>query len=379
MPMATGAPKDLRLLALAGGVWLALACGHTDPFTTSPPVTQQPFDPAPPIRLTYNAGADRFASWLPDGSGILYSAQQVDRPDHDLCLAMLPPDGGTQTRLICDFTRLGRDTTNAIESAVLSPAGQLAFFKSRSDVGDPRPTVSAVAVGTSLDPVTAQEVQRIPYTLPGELPVSGISALRWQTEDRLLYVGGLVTQRVPCENCPILDTIRTGYKITQLDLGVPGSLPAPVPGTDFASGLALSGADEILYTLSGDSRVYRRSLSTGGTGIAFDFGAAGVARDLDVAGGRLAAVVGGRVHFSVDPELGPIQWDSGGVLHVVDLATGEDHTLDPGRRLFRRPALSPGGDRLVAEGSELIIVPVAEAVIDTTVSKATDLFLLAVP
>jgi hypothetical protein len=33
----------------------------------------------------------------------------------------------------------------------------------------------------------------------------------------------------------------------------------------------------------------------------------------------------------------------------------------------------------VAEGSELIIVPVAEAVIDTTVSKATDLFLLAVP
>jgi hypothetical protein len=379
MPMVTGSPKDLRRLALAAGAGLALACGHTDPFTTSAPSTDQPFDPAPPVRLTYNAGADRFASWLPDGSGILYSAQQLGRRDHDLCLAQLPPDGGTQSRLVCDFTRLGGDTTNTIESAVASPAGQLAFFKARGDIGDPRPTVASLAVGSGLDAVSAVEVQRIPYTLPGELPVTGVSALRWQGSDRLLYVGGLVTQRVPCQNCPILDTIRTGYKIASLDLSQPGSAPVPVPGTDFASGLALGGGDEILYTLSGDSRVYRQSLSTGGTAVAFDFGAAGVARDIDVAGGRLAAVVGGRVHFSVDPELGPVQWDSGGVLHVVDLATGDDRTLDPGRRLFRRPALSPAGDRLVAEGSDLIIVPLGEAVIDTTVSKDTDLFLVSVP
>jgi hypothetical protein len=381
--MAAGAPKNLRRLALAAGAGLALACGHTDPFTTSPPTTDQPFDPAPPVRLTFNAGADRFASWLPDGSGILYSAQQVARPDHDICLAQVPPDGGSQIRLDCDFTRLGRDTTNAIESAVASPEGRLAFFKARSDIDDPRPTVASLAVASGLDPVGASEVQPVPYTLPGGRVVSGISALRWQTSGRLAYVGDLVTQRYPCDQkfqvCA-LDTIRTGLTVALLDLGQIGPSPVSVPGTEFASGLALAGGDEILYTLSGDTRVFRQSLSTGGTGVAFDFGPAGVARDIDVVGNRLVAVVGGRVHFSVDPEFGPVQWDSGGVLHLVDLAAATDVSLDPGLRLFRRPALAPDGAAVVAEAYDLIIrqIPMTQLK-DTTVARDSDLYLLHVP
>ena len=73
--MVTGAPKDPCWLALAGGALLVLACGHTEPFSTPPYGTNQPFDPTPPVRLTLNTGPDRGASWLPDGSGILYSAQ----------------------------------------------------------------------------------------------------------------------------------------------------------------------------------------------------------------------------------------------------------------------------------------------------------------
>ncbi len=102
--MVTGVPKDLYHLALAGGALLALACGHTDPFSTPPYGTNQPFDATPPVRVTLNTGPDRGASWLPDESGILYSAGQPNRADSDVCLAELPPDGGTQHRLVCDLT-----------------------------------------------------------------------------------------------------------------------------------------------------------------------------------------------------------------------------------------------------------------------------------
>jgi hypothetical protein len=380
MPMVTGSPKDLRCLALAGGAFLALACGHTDPFTTSPPTSNLPFEPTPPVRLTFNDGADRYPSWLPDGSGILYSSQQLSRPDRDLCLAELPPGGGSQRRLVCDLTRLGRDTTNTIQSAVVGPDGRLAFNKARGDIGDPRPTVEWLAVAPGLDPSTAAEVQRIPYTLPGELPVSGVSSLRWQSPTELIYVGGLATVRTPCQDCTP-DTITTGFKVTLLDLGQAGAGPVALPGTDFASGVARGDTDDQLYfTLSGDSRVYRRTRSSGQTDVAFDFGPAGVARDIAVAGGRLAAVVGGRVHFQVDPLLGPVQFDSGGVLHVVDLGTGGDVALDGGLRLFRRPALAPTGDRVVAEGYAVIITPIPLTPFrDTTVARESDLYLLTAP
>jgi hypothetical protein len=53
--------------------------------------------------------------------------------------------------------------------------------------------------------------------------------------------------------------------------------------------------------------------------------------------------------------------------------------LDPGDRLFRRPALAPAGDRLVAEGYQLITTQVGENPPDTTVSRGSDLFLFTSP
>ena len=78
MPMVTRSPKDLCGLALVGSAILAIACGHTDPFDAPPYGTNQPFDATPPARLTLNTGPDRCASWLPDGSGILYSAPAAE-------------------------------------------------------------------------------------------------------------------------------------------------------------------------------------------------------------------------------------------------------------------------------------------------------------
>ena len=128
---------------------------------------------------------------------------------------------------------------------------------------------------------------------------------------------------IRCERCVEWDTLTTGMDVMWLDLNQPGA-PQRVAGTDFASGVS-AGADEdeIYYTLNGDPRVYRQTLSTGVVTIAHDFGPAGAARDVHVVGNNLVAIVGGRLTYGVDPAFGPTAWDSGGVLHVVDLQSGE--------------------------------------------------------
>ncbi|MEP6686761.1 MAG: hypothetical protein ABJC36_00340 [Gemmatimonadales bacterium] len=382
--MVTGAPKDLRHLALAAGALFVLACGHTDPFSTPPFGRTQPFDPTPPVRLTLNTGPDRGASWLPDGSGIMYSAQQPDRADADVCLAELPPDGGSQRRLVCDLTRADSGLTNAFESPAAAADGRLAFVASSNSIGGSSPVAQALAIAPTLDGRNATSVQRLPYTLPSEPTHSGISQLRWLSDNQVVYLGLGVVYRRPCPTCP-LDTIPSGLGVALESVSPPGAVPTVLPSTQFASGASPgTSADEVYFTLNGDSRVFRRVLSTGDQSVVHDFGAAGVAREVHVAGGRLTAIVGGRVHVVPDAELGQIQWDSGGFLHVVDLASDADVALTDEPHLFRRPVLAPTGDRVVAEGYPLIITkgfdPVTEnAIVDTTIGRSGDLYLFAAP
>lgn len=371
--MVTGVPKDLCRLALAGGTLLVLACGHTEPFNSPPYGTNQPFDPTPPVRLTLNTGPDRGASWVPDGSGIVYSAQQPGRLDADVCLAEIPPDGGTQRRLVCDPARADSGITNAFESPAVAADGRLAFVTASGTIGASNPFSEALAVAPGLDASNATSVQRLPYTLPFEPPHGGITQLRWLGENALLYLAEAVSYRRECSTC-VLDTIATGLGATRLALSS-GTAPEVLPGTDFASGVSPGqNADEVYYTVNGDSRVFRLVLSTLEQSVVHDFDTAGVARDVHVVGERLTAVVGGRVTLAPDAALGQIQWDSGGFLHVVDLFAGTDVTLEDQPHLFRRPALAPTGDRLVAEGYPLIIVGN-----DTTVGGSGDLYLFTTP
>jgi hypothetical protein len=117
--------------------------------------------------------------------------------------------------------------------------------------------------------------------------------------------------------------------------------------------------------------------------VVHDFGAAGIVRDIHVVGNRMAAVVGGRLAFGDHPSgLGPTQWDSGGILHLVNFQDGTVLTLDAPATLglFRRPQLSPTGPEVVAELFPLIITPIRDASgslirVDTTVSQVGDLYL----
>jgi len=358
------------------------ACGHTDP-ATAPQGVDQPFDSTSPVRLTFNAGPERAASWLPDGSGIIYSTQQNERRDRDVCLAVLPPTGGSQRELVCDLSRTGGDTTNAIESPAAAPDGRLAFVQLSSPIGASNPILDRIVVAPALDAANAQMVRTLPYTIPGEAQHSGASALAWIDTDRLVYLGQAVNYRSGCSLCS-LDTLATGVKVALLDVSQPGALPTAVPGTDLASGVSPGASpDEIFYTIGGDTRVYQRVLSSGEVRMVHDFGSAGIARDVRVVGRRLVAVVGGHVATGIDPVLGPTQWDSGGALHLVDLDTGTDRELATyafSHVFFRRPALSPSGDHIVAEGYPLVIHSTGEnAPPDTSVATVGDLYLVSAP
>jgi hypothetical protein len=358
----------LALVVMAG-------CGHTEPFSSPATGSDQPFDATPPVRLTFNRAADRGVAWLPDGSAILYSTQPTGRRDNDVCLAVLPPTGGRQRSLTCDPFSGVSELTDAIESVAPAPDGRLGFFAATSSVGAPLPNVQALALGSVSDPATRRSLVSIPYTIPGGRLHGGISQLRWLGSNRLLYLGEAVVAQRPCTSCA-LDTLRTGQDAVWLAVDGAGASPQAIPGSDYASGVSPgSNEDEVYYTLGGDTRVYRQTLSSGAVSVVHDFATAGIVRDVHVVGTRMAAVVGGRVVFGIDPSLGPTQWDSGGTLHLVDLQNGTDTNLD-GPGLFRRPQLSPTGTALVAEVYPLIADPVTDSI---TVSRNGDLYLFGQP
>lgn len=324
-----------------------------------------------------NEGPDRGAAWLPDGSGILYSTQQLGRRDRDVCLALIPSTGGSQRQLTCDLSPTGVDSTDAVESPAPAPDGRVAFVARVSRIQAITPENTSISVGRLANPTDRTRVQAIPYTIQGGLLHSGASQLRWLTPDQLLYLGERVDYQHTCDTCVEWDTTISGVDVVSLNIGQPGSIPQRIPGTENASGVSAGAtADQIYYTVSGDSRVYRRTLSTGVVEVSHDFGAAGLARDVHVVGNRMAAVVGGRITYGIDPAFGPTQWDSGGVVHVVDLESGADVPLD-GPGLSRRPQLSPSGTGLVVEVYPLIISGANPP--DTVVSHRSDLYLYGLP
>ena len=378
-PAFRGLARWLPLCAVA-------ACGHTEPFAPRNFNTDQPFNPSPPVQLTLNQGPDRRAGWLPDGSAILYSSQEWETEDKDVCLAVLPPTGGRQRARTCTFSINGDDLTESLESGSAQSDGRLAYVAAVSEIDALGPSNETLVLSSLADPVTRSPLLSIPYTIPGRRVHRGISQLRWLGPDRLLYLGEAVILSTPCQFCQ-MDTLRSGLDAVTLSVGGAPGAPQAIAGTDNASGVSPgSTPDEIYYTLNGDGRVYRQILSTGDVVVAHDFGAAGIARDVHLTGNRLTAVVGGRVHFANDPLLGPTQWDSGGIVHVVDLSNGTDTQLSglTPLELYRRPQLSPGGTELVVERYPLnlfeVRAPDGSLIrVDTVVTRAGDLYLFGQP
>jgi hypothetical protein len=184
----------------------------------------------------------------------------------------------------------------------------------------------------------------IPYFEPVQgIPHQGIAFLQWLGQDSLIFVGQGVVKSTN-------DNVSTGFEIVTLDPSLGAAGLAGVPGTQWASSVAVGGNSDTLYfTIGGDSMVYRRVRSTGVTDTIFNFGALGIARDVQVRGGRLTAVVGGAVTWGPHASLGMAQYDGGGPIYAVDLPAGPATIVTFPFDRYRFPTLAPDGSAVIGE------------------------------
>src|SRR6266699_6734275 len=134
--------------AVVGLALILAGCGHSAPPAAPESGSSQPFAGGSPRRPTFHLGDDRAPVWLPDGSGLLYSFQRLDRPDRDRCLWLLPPAGGRLERTLCDETPAAADSTNVLTEPAPSVDGRLAYLLVGSETIDIAPGYTAVVLGT---------------------------------------------------------------------------------------------------------------------------------------------------------------------------------------------------------------------------------------
>src|SRR5919109_391579 len=245
-----------------------VACEHTEPFRPGAYGSSGPLHPGVVARLTFNPGQDLMPAWVPGSDVIVYTAERLDRSDHDRCLAFMPASGGAITRYICGTT-LGDDSLNVYEETAVSADGQIVYVRASNTRALARlgPDAQEVDAGPLSNPGAARVARVVPLTTPWGTTYDAVSYLGWIGATQVVMIGDSVRYPRACSNCPA-DTVQTGIEIVTLG------------GT----------GDTLYFTLAGDSQVHRYVFSAGRADTVFDFGAGRLVRDVRVASGRLIAI-----------------------------------------------------------------------------------------
>jgi hypothetical protein len=332
-------------------------CGHQDPFPSGEVPDSGPRSTNQPARLTLSAGVDLAPAWREDGTGLIYSFQRETSIGNDRCLGELPPIGGTRRLEKCVLSGPDADSVDALGPVAMGPGARAAWVDARSLQGRTAPDKGTIRVGSLAPGDSGAPVRTLPYPAPsGTLHVTA-THLGWLTQDLLTYIGADVFYTRACQSCK-LDTVVISREAVLLDLATSPATVQVIPNTTEVTSLFPSSDGlSIYYTRPGDTRVFRQVLASGAETVVHDFGGGGIARDVNVRGSILTAVVGGKVSYGVDPLLGPRQVDSGGVLFRVDLTSGSELPLPLAIGTVQHPALSPDGATVVVEGIDTMVPP----------------------
>jgi len=311
--------------ALAG----LAACEHAQPFNAVSGEPNVPFDTTFPRQLTFSASADLEPSWLPDGSGIIYTFAR-GTPDNDRCLAILPAKGGHQLRTMCPTPVANdADSANTLWEPAVGPGGVLAYVRESSLPGDLAPKSRELVVASLDAPDPGRAVVSFPYLGSDGQFRDDASHLHWQGGDTLVYLAEQVNY---ITNGVHADTVTIPLEIVRVDLTGASPVRTVVPGTANAMSLTVDSSGALIYTLLGDTHVYRLPRAGGAAAVLYDFGSAGVPSEVQVSGKVLVAMIGGSLITAT-------------VGDTVVTSIPSPNTAQQ----VRRPALSPSGARVVIE------------------------------
>jgi hypothetical protein len=337
-------------VVLAFAVLGAAACGHNDLFQPQEAAKLPPRGSGAFHQVTFNPGDDRFPGWLPGDTAIIYSADASDEPGEDRCIATVAAEGGTRQPVAC-FHRLSGDSAANSDWPAAGQGGRVAYVWEpvRAFPSNGTPDSVIVFVDELATPGAPRAVFTFPYVEPGVHFYHTASHLRWLNADTLVAVAVTSTVTQDCPACPFR-RVRIGRDVILLDLKTSPATLSVVAGTSTATAVAPGASgNDVYYTIAGDARVFHRLVATGDSTVVHDFGAAGITRDVSVAGSRLVALVGGNISYRVDV-VGPIQDDSGGPVHLFNLTTSADSVLPDSGVVYRHPILASTGGRLIVEG-----------------------------
>ena len=362
-----------RRVGVSGALaWLAAlgvlaACEHAQPFGAPDLGPNEPFSTAFPRQLTFDQQSDLAPDWLPDGSGIIYSFPR-GTPDGDRCLAILPAQGGRQTRVICHVPlQADADTTNALWAPAVGPGGALAYVREASLPGALAPSSRVLVVASLSSPDPGRVVLRFPFTASDGVLLGTAASLHWADATTLYFLAEQITYNTLAS--PV-DTQVAPIEVVRVSLAGDSAAVAPVGGTQGVTSFVLAGSDSAFVTLPGDSALYELSLSSGQRAVARVFHSVGAVIDGQHAGGRFFVVAG----FSRGRGLG-------GSVYALDAAP--DTLIMLNRQDFvwyQHAAVSPSGALVATEGYSFTRQYVCEGCpTDSIVGRVSTLWLLKGP
>jgi hypothetical protein len=296
--------------------------------------------PGNPVRLTYSEGQDRTPQWGREPDAVLYAFSDIRSSGTTRlgCVGAIPMGGGTRT-----FQRCPVDP----ETGTTSPSwptersdGSLAFHRTWLIGFIVHAELALLPPGEG---AALQTLLPVPFFEPNAgKSMQGVADLQWIGADSLIFIGQGVIRSLN-------DNVESGLEIVLLDPVDGTSGVTGLPGTTWASSLALGATpDTVYFTLGGDSMVYRRVRSTGATDTVANFGSLGIARGVQVRAGRLVAIVGGDVSWVPHASLGMAQYDYGGPIYFIDLPGGIPVAAGNAWDRYLTPALAPDGSAVVA-------------------------------
>lgn len=239
---------------------LAAACGHSEPYTTTPTNTDGPFGAAVPTRLTYNTFTDSAASLTADGQGLMYL--YTGFANGDRCIGLLPPGGGTRRWELCDTRFEAADSGKTFSAPALASDGRLLYLSALARRGRDGPDRTTLWLADSALPFQRRALISFPLNIGG-VGISWLTDASWTGADTFLARAGILLIQRPCSFCT-LDTTVTPSGIVRGTITATGATLSFVPGAESPEVMALAENGGVIVFMRSFTEVLRVP-ATGGT------------------------------------------------------------------------------------------------------------------